>query len=664
LRGGDSSDAAPAHESPGAAARDSLLALADLEPAVAARLVAIEDGEVEFRHPLVRSTAYHSASAAERRGAHAALAAAAPEGSSERAWHLAACAVAPDEDVAAALEAAALDARGRGAHATAARDFGRAAQLTPDDEPRARRLLEAATDGARSGEADHAFALLGEASRLATDPLLAADVQRMTGHVEMRRGSPLVAHELLTNEAERVRSRDPRRAAAMFLEASVTHMLTGDMQALIAGAERARGLAASADPTVELLATAVIGEAYLALGDVEQGDAMVTMCEPYLLEGDPLAIVEVVAMGAHSSIWIENWDRAQRIFDRLIANARDASAVSALIYPLAARSHLDFRLGRWSSARAHAAESVDLAQDTGALPHLSHSLAALAHVEGAMAQEDECRRHAQEGLALVARFQADAIAPYLHGALGLLELGLARVPEAIVALEAARDVAERLAMQPSVVQFAPDLAEAYVRAGRRDDAEAVIEALEASGRRTGSRWVAAAVARLRGLLAPDGSVRDRFAEAMALHDGLPMPFERARTQLAAGERLRRARQRAEAREPLKQALDAFERLGARAWAERARTELRATGEQQARRSEAAAEQLTPHELQIAVLVAQGMTNREAAAALFLSPKTIEYHLGQIYRKLDVRGRAQLARLMAMELPEGERDPAVLAEALS
>jgi DNA-binding CsgD family transcriptional regulator len=169
---------------------------------------------------------------------------------------------------------------------------------------------------------------------------------------------------------------------------------------------------------------------------------------------------------------------------------------------------------------------------------------------------------------------------------------------------------------------------------------------------------------VRALLAADAEVRAGFEAALALHDGLPMPFERARTLLCFGERLRRARRRADAREPLKEALETFERLGARGWAERARTELRATGEQQTRRAETAAEQLTPHELQIAVLVSQGMTNREAAAALFLSPKTIEYHLGQIYRKLDVRGRAQLARLMAMELPEGERDPSVLAEALS
>jgi DNA-binding CsgD family transcriptional regulator len=646
-----------------AALRESGLDMEHLGAAEAARLISVDDGVVEFRHPLLRSTAYHAAGAAERRAAHSALAAAAPEGSPERAWHLAACAMAPDEEIAAALEAAALDARGRGAHATAARDFGRAAQLTPDDEPRARRLLEAATDATRSGEADRAFALLGEAARLASDPLLAADIQRMTGHVEMRRGSPLVANELLVAEAERVRSRDPRRAAGMFLEASVSHMITGDMHALVATAERARALATAADPAVELLATVVIAEASLALGDTEQGDALMTACEPYLLEGDPLAIVEIVALAGHSSVWIEKFDRAQRIFDRLVDAAREASAVSALIYPLAARSHLDFRLGRWAAARAGAAESVELAQDTGQLPLLAHSLCALAHVEAAGGQEDDCRRHVAEGMALVARFQGDATGAYMTAALGLLELGLGRIPEAIAVLEETQRTADRLGMQPSLVMCTPDLVEAYARAGRRDEALALIDVFAARARKAGGLWPQAATARMRGLLAPDKQMRGHFEAARVAHEKLPMPFERARTLLCFGERLRRARQRAEAREPLKEALETFERLGARGWAERTRTELRATGEQQARRTETAAEQLTPHELQIAVLVAQGMTNREAASALFLSPKTIEYHLGQIYRKLDVRGRAQLARLMAMELPEGERDPSVLVEAL-
>ena len=163
-----------------------------------------------------------------------------------------------------------------------------------------------------------------------------------------------------------------------------------------------------------------------------------------------------------------------------------------------------------------------------------------------------------------------------------------------------------------------------MRAGRRDEAlSAARRARRRGGRKTGSRWArAAAAARCRGAArARRASSARAFEAALALHDGLPMPFERARTLLRLGERLRRAKQRAEAREPLTAALDAFERLGARPWAERARTELRATGGQAgAPRAQTAAEQLTPHELQIAVLVSQGMTNREAAAALFLSPE--------------------------------------------
>jgi DNA-binding CsgD family transcriptional regulator len=241
----------------------------------------------------------------------------------------------------------------------------------------------------------------------------------------------------------------------------------------------------------------------------------------------------------------------------------------------------------------------------------------------------------------------------LYAALGLLELGLGRIPEAIEALETGDRHMRRHDMSSAVASLRPDLVEAYVRAGRREEALEVLDRLAAEADATGSGWARAVVARGQSLLASDEAMRGAFEGALALCDVLPMPFEQARTLLAFGERLRRAKQRAEAREPLTGALDAFERLGARPWAERARAELRATGGPAGtRRTQAAAEQLTPHELQIALLVAQGMTNREAAAALFLSPKTIEYHLGQIYRKLDVRGRAQLARFMAMESPEG------------
>lgn len=172
----------------------------------------------------------------------------------------------------------------------------------------------------------------------------------------------------------------------------------------------------------------------------------------------------------------------------------------------------------------------------------------------------------------------------------------------------------RRGMCSAMVPQRGDLVEACVRAGRRDEAQAALARMDAEPA-TGARLPAAIAARCRGLLAADADFRAAFAAAPAIHAGLPMPFERARTELALGERLRRARQRAEAREPLTAALDAFERLGARPWAERARAELRATGGPAAKPgARVAAEQLTPHELQIALLVAQGMTNREAAAA--------------------------------------------------
>jgi len=147
-------------------------------------------------------------------------------------------------------------------------------------------------------------------------------------------------------------------------------------------------------------------------------------------------------------------------------------------------------------------------------------------------------------------------------------------------------------------------------------------------------------------LAADDEFEREFVDAIALHDRSPAPFEKARTELCLGERLRRARRRSEARLHLRSALERFERLGAEPWAERARNELRASGETLRGREAGGADELTPQELQVAMLVAEGATNREAGAALFLSPKTIEAHLGRIYRKLDVRSRTELAARLA------------------
>jgi DNA-binding CsgD family transcriptional regulator len=193
---------------------------------------------------------------------------------------------------------------------------------------------------------------------------------------------------------------------------------------------------------------------------------------------------------------------------------------------------------------------------------------------------------------------------------------------------------------------AAELVETYLRLGRADEAAGVADELESAARAKGQPWSLARAARCRGLLGDDAELETRFEVALRPHERTPDAYEAARTRLAYGGRLRRARRRVRAREELRRALEIFDRLGAEPWAERARAELEATGETARRRDASTRDLLTPQELQIARLLAAGRTTREAAAALFLSPETVEYHLRGVYRKLDVRSRDQLAQALA------------------
>jgi DNA-binding CsgD family transcriptional regulator len=199
-------------------------------------------------------------------------------------------------------------------------------------------------------------------------------------------------------------------------------------------------------------------------------------------------------------------------------------------------------------------------------------------------------------------------------------------------------------LEPNIVHWQADLVEAYARARKPAAAHEVLAGLDRQAQRTGGRWALGTAARCRGLLT-DNSPDDYFDAALEHLHAAAAPFEIARTHLCRGERLRRAGRRRDARRALHPAIETFDRLGASAWAVRAWTELRATGATpRRRRGQADRNELTPHELQVALIVAGGASNREAAAALFLSPKTIEFHLGHIYRKLGVRTRTQLAAL--------------------
>ncbi len=623
----------------------------ELEVAASAGIVTIVDGQAEFRHPLLRSAAYNAASAEERRVAHRALAdaAAGDQTDERRAWHRAAATSEPDESVAAELVEAALVARRRGAHAAAASAFERAARLTADDESRARRLLDAADDYRRSSGSEYAIVLLGQALEATRDPLLRADVEHLHGALETWRGDPLAAHALLTAGAETLEELDPRKAALMLADASWPCYLGGDIARGVATAGRACAVAERVDGPIQVLTAVMLAQGLILQGDTARGRELLDRARPLLeLPETVRRAPELVQAAAHVYIWLEEYALARRLLGLVVDAARAESSPGALPYALAITSELEFRTGNWAAAYATATESLRLAQETGHANGLSFGLVGLARVEAAQGRDQDCRAHAARAMELAA-FGVRALVVYASSVLGHLELALGHTTAAIEHLEQVSRGVERQGIgEPAVVPWAADLVEALLRAGRSDDAERALAQLERQAAATGGRWALAAAARCRGLMAADDRLDAAFATALELHERTVGPFERARTLLCYGERLRRARRRTDAREQLRAALDVFERLGASPWAERARTELEATGEQLRRSAEPVSQRLTPQELQVALVVARGATNREAGSALFLSPKTIETHLGRIYRKLSVRSRTELAAFLARD----------------
>ena len=624
---------------------------AALDRAEVEGLVTLDGDRLEFRHPLVRSAVYQGATPAARRAVHRVLAESSTgeESADRRAWHLAAATPAPDDDVARALEDAALSARSRGGHAAAASAFERAARLTPGDEERARRLLEAADDARRAGAFDQALELLAEALESTEDPRARADVQHLRGVLETWRGSPMTAHDLLAAEAPLIEERDPAKAALMLADAAWPCFMAGELYQGLATARRACEVAERAGDVERLLTSVILAMALILRGEDTSGADLLLRLRPQLESSEPLAKAEQLVLAAgHALTWVEEYAVARQLVSRVIDEGRAQSSPGTLPYALASLSEIDFRTGNWAAAYAGASEALRLSTEMGQASSLSFSLVCVARIEAAQGREADCRAHANRAFELAA-FGVRSIVAYAASALGLLELGLGKSDAAIGHLEnMARIVPRHGVGEPNSVQWAPDLIEAYVRSGRTREAERALADLEERAAATRRTWALAAAARCRGLLATDEELDREFEEAFRWHERTPTPFERARTELCLAERLRRARRRIDARERLHSALETFERLDAAPWEERVHAELAAAGEKTRRRATSAAQELTPQELQVALIVAGGATNREAGAALFLSPKTIEAHLGRIYRKLSVRSRTELASRLASE----------------
>jgi ATP/maltotriose-dependent transcriptional regulator MalT len=618
---------------------------AALEEAEATGLIAV-NGEVRFRHPLIRSALYHAATASERRAAHRAIAASIHDDPMRRAAHLARGAAAPDEEIATAIETAAKEARRRHAPSAAARAWEQSARLTLDPPGRIRRLVAAAEAYQLSGQLDRATAILDEAAKGTTDSSLLGEIGVLRGRGEVFRGAPHQAHALLVEQARKVVGEEPGHAAALFTEAAMAGMVAGEAKLAVEAARRAFEIARETGGPEAVAATLTYANALVIVGGSAEASTYLERVAP-LESIDPMAGPPVLQLEVGISSTLCQFDEARALGERLVAAGREASAPGLLPFPLSALADIDYRTGRWTIARAEAQESYVLASETGQSV-VSYARIMLARVEAAMGLDEDCQAHVGEALAIAERLGADAITFYADAVLGLLELGLGRFEQAVLYSERATTASrERGVGEPALLMSAPDLVEAYERLGQREEAQAALEALEEEVQASGGVWGRAAAARVRGLLAPDDEFELPFEEALVLYRNVALPFDEARTELCLGERRRRAGRRADARTPLRKAFSTFDRLGAKPWAERARMELRASGET-LRAAPEAAEKLTPQELQVAVVVSRGATNREAAAELFLSPKTIDFHLSRIYRKLGIRSRTQLVSALAAD----------------
>jgi len=339
----------------------------------------------------------------------------------------------------------------------------------------------------------------------------------------------------------------------------------------------------------------------------------------------------------------EDYSFARHLLEGFLAAARDMAAPALLPLVLGCLTEVEYRTGDWAAAYAHATEAAHLAADMRQDAIRSFVLVNLATVEAAMGRED-ARRHAHDAEQLATRHGHRSLRTMASASVGLLDLGAGRIEAAIVPLEeVGRLMRDWHVGDPNIVQWMPDLIEAYVRAGHRSKAEALLGTLSDQAERTAGNWARAAAARCEGMLAD--AFDEHFEKALELHDRTPTPFERARTELCFGERLRRAGRRSEARAHLRSAHATFDRLGAVPWRDRALAELGGSVEHLGSGGRGI-DRLSPQELQVALLVAEGATNREAAAALYVTTKTVEFHLRNIYPKLLIRSRTDLARVVA------------------
>jgi DNA-binding CsgD family transcriptional regulator len=616
-------------------------------PAAAAGLLEV-GSRVLFRHPLVRSAVYRSAPLEHRQDVHRALAQATdPQlDPDRRAWHRAQAAPGPDDDVAAELEQSAGRAQARGGLAAAAAFLERAAMLTRDPDRRAQRLLAAAKMKRDAGSFDAALGLLVAVEATLLDPLQTIELQRLRGQIAMMQRREPDAVRLLLSAARRLEPLDAGLARETHLEALGAAMWAaghGSGGVLAEVAESARAAPAGRGPArgVDVLLGGLAQrwtEGYAAAAPT-LGRAV----ELFLALDVPVDTVGrwqwLLCAGTTAEVALDLWDAesAQAMAARTARFARDAGALGSLQHALNALARIHLLAGELTTAELMIDEDRLISEVTGN-PPTGYAEMMLAAWRGQETQASELIESTVRQPATRDLSSMVAVATYARS---ILDNGLSRHG---AAGDAARRVFEldQLGGGPFVV---PELAEAASRTGDTALVRAALDWLSERTRVTPTDWALGTEARVRALLS-EGEAAERFYRESIAHLGRT----RARAQLARGhllygEWLRRERRRLDARTQLRIAHDMLDTMGIEAFAERARRELAATGETARKRTVETSVQLTAQEALIARLARDGLSNPEIGARLFISPRTVKYHLSKVFNKLDITSRNQLDRVL-------------------
>ena len=607
-------------------------------PAERAGLIEL-GARVRFRHPLVRSAIYRAAALPERQLVHRALAEAtdAELDPDRRAWHRAHASAEPDEAVAAELELSAGRAQARGGAAAAAAFLERATDLTPDPARQGARALAAAQAKFDAAAPDAAYELLATAELATIGELERAQLQRLRARIAFARRRGSDAPALLLDAARRLAALDPALARETYLEALGAAMFAGRLsrgcgEREVAEAARAAPPASSPPRAIDLLLDGLA---------VRFTDGYVAAVPP--LKRALHALRQQDRPGEDDTRWLwlacrvspEVWDDDawHDLATRGVTLAREAGALSFLAIPLVYRAGVAVHTGEFAAASALIAEADAITQVTGNAPMVYTALA-LAAWRGEEAQATQLIEAARSDAMLRGEGRAIAMAEHttavLYNGLGRYEVALAAAKRAC-----AHD-------DEGLYGWSlPELVEGAARSAEPDVADAAVRRLEERAHAAGTDWALGIAARSRALLSEGADAEGLFQEAIERLARTRIAVHLARAQLLYGEWLRREHRRVDARGHLRIAHEMFAGFGAEAFAERARRELLATGETVRKRTVQTVDELTAQEARIAELARDGQTNPQIGAQLFISPRTVEWHLGRVFGKLDISSRREL-----------------------